>query len=206
MVQLEEFVDGISIHLGSAGASSVPRIAVVFAARQVIKRFCDESLSYIANAFDVADIDSNRQPSLSDIEMVRVDRRCELSLPADTHIIKVWSSSESACQHSDDYIYDYPNIINLHDDQEKTDQVVVSLSIGQGALECPDYIYHQYYDGILSGTIAYLQMMPNREWAIPNFAENHEVMFRESIEKAKRAINHGFRKNRPITSIPANFG
>lgn len=208
MVQLEEFVDGISIHLGNADASGVPRIAIIFAARQAVKRFCDESLSYIASAYEMADIDNDRQPLLSDIEMIRVDRRCELTLPMDTHIIKVWSLSSNACerQQSWDYIYDYPNFINLPSDNYRGDQIVVSLSINQSATEIPDYIFNQYYDGVLSGTIAYLQSMPNREWALPNFAENHEAKFVRAIEKARHSVNNGFRKQTPASTIPGNFG
>jgi hypothetical protein len=46
MIQLDNFVDGVSIHLGTQTAGSVPRTAVIFAARQAVKQFCDDSLAY----------------------------------------------------------------------------------------------------------------------------------------------------------------
>lgn len=209
MVQLDEFVNGVSVHLGNAGASSVPRVAIVFAARQAVKQFCDESFSYIVNAFDPTD-DKNidRHPTSTSIYMSRIEKECRLTLPRNTHIVKVWQLADCACQPNDelDSIYDYPNVINLYDNHADTTNVIVSLSINQHALDCPDYIFHQYYDGILSGIIAYLQAMPNREWAMPNFAENHQQKFMQTIEKAKRAVDNGFRKRRAPTSIPATFG
>lgn len=209
MVQLDEFVNGVSVHLGNAGASSVPRVAIVFAARQAVKQFCDKSLSYIVNAFDPTD-DKNidRHPTSTSIYMSRIEKECRLTLPRNTHIVKVWQLADCACQPNDelDSIYDYPNVINLYDNHADTTNVIVSLSINQHALECPDYIFHQYYDGILSGIIAYLQAMPNREWAMPNFAENHQAKFMQTIQEAKRAVDNGFRKRRAPTSIPATFG
>lgn len=209
MIQLDEFVDGVSIHLGNAGASSVPRIAVVFAAKQAVKKFCDDSLSYIVNAFDPTDERNiNRAPSPTSLYMNRMERQCRLSLPRNTHIVKVWQLSDHACQPNDELAatYDYPNIINLDDEHTNIGNVVISLSINQHALECPDYIFHQYYDGILSGIIAYLQAMPNREWAMPNFAESHQRKFEQSIALARQAVNKGFRKRQAPASIPANFG
>ncbi|WP_201595320.1 hypothetical protein [Psychrobacter vallis] len=209
MIQLDEFVDGVSIHLGNAGTSTVPRIAIIFAARQVVKQFCDESLSYIVHAFDPTD-DKNteRQPTSTSIYMSRIDKQCRLALPRNTHIIKVWQLADCTCQPNDelDVIYDYPNMVNLYDNHADTSNVVVSLSVDQHALECPDYIFHQYYDGILSGIIAYLQAMPNREWAMPNFAENHQQKFMQAIALARRAVDKGFKKRQAPNSIPANFG
>lgn len=207
MINFDEFVDGVSVHLGNADTSSVPHMAIIFAVRQAVKRFCDESLSYIVKAFNTVDADIGYVPALSDIEMVRLDDRCELTLPTSTHIIKVWSLSARTCRAIDlsDYTYDYPNLITLSNKRDKSDNVVVSLSINQDASECPDYIYQQYYDGILSGTIAYLQTMPNREWAMPNFAENHETKFMQAIIKARQATDKGFRKKAPVTSIPPSF-
>ena len=209
MIQLDEFVDGVSIHLGNAGTSSVPRVAIIFAARQAVKKFCDDSLSYIVNAFDPTHEDNHsRAPSSNNVYMSRIEQQCRLSLPRNTHIIKVWQLSDCACQPDDelDVIYNYPNVVNLYKKDTDSSNVVVSLSIDQHALECPDYIFHQYYDGILSGIIAYLQAMPNREWAMPNFAENHQIKFDQSIELARNAVNKGFRKRQAPNSIPANFG
>lgn len=207
MVSLDEFVDGVSVHLGNSDASGVPRLAIEFAARQTVKRFCDESLSYIVSAFDVSDIDSARQPTLADIEMSRVDRRCELTLPASTHIIKVWRlSGECDARLGRDFTYDYPNVVSLSHKHIKAENVVVSLSINQDATLCPAFIFNQYYDGILSGIIAYLQAMPNREWAMPNFAENHEAKFYQSIIKARQSVDNGFRKAPSRQEIPPKFG
>ena len=75
MAQLDDFVDGISIHLGNNDASNVPRIAVVFAARQALKKFCDESLAYIVNAFDPL-IDTSRPLTESDLALTRLDKHC----------------------------------------------------------------------------------------------------------------------------------
>ena len=126
MAQLDDFVDGVSIHLGNTDASNVPRIAVVFAARQALKKFCDESFAYIVNAFDPL-IDINRPLTDSDLALTRLDKRCELSLPANTHIIKVWRLTDNHCEH-DGWLasarYGYPNIINLNDKQRRTDNVV----------------------------------------------------------------------------------
>ncbi len=209
MIQLDEFVDGVSIHLGNAGTSSVPRIAIIFAARQAVKQFCDESLSYIVSAFDpLADENIDRQPTVNTIYMNRLDKECQLTLPRNTHIIKVWQLTDKTCQQSDELylIYDYPNTVSLYDEHTDADNVVVSLSINQLALECPDYVFHQYYDGILSGIIAYLQAMPNREWAMPNFADNHQAKFKQAIKKARLAVDMGFRKRQAPNEIPPNFG
>lgn len=207
MISFDEFVDGVSIHLGNAGNSGVPNIAIIFAVRQAVKQFCDESLSYVVKAFDTTDASIAGTSALTDIEMTRLEDRCELTLPASTHIIKVWRLTDSYCRPIDlsDYTYDFPNIIMLNDKNDKADDVVVSLSINQDATACPDYIYQKYYDGILSGAIAYLQAMPNREWAMPNFAENHNAKFMQAILKARHAADNGFRKQAPSTSIPPNF-
>lgn len=207
MAQLDDFVDGISVHLGNNDASNVPQMAIVFAARQALKRFCDESYAYIVNAFDPL-TDTDRLITDSDLSLTRLDKRCELNLPENTYIIKVWQLSDSCCDYDNltDAIHSYPNIINLHASDNKTDDVVVSLSINQSAEECPDFIYHRYYDGLLSGTIAYLQLMPNRQWSEPNMAQVHMAAFDEAIRKAKHDVSSGFLKNRPKTSIPASFG
>lgn len=207
MVDLDEFVNGISVHLGNSDSSKVPQIAIEFAARQTVKRFCDDSLSYIVSAFDASKIDHNRQPLLSDIEMTQSGGRCELTLPANTHIIKVWrvQGYHDWCDAAGrNYVYDYPNVVRL--DRGEAEHMTVALSLNQDATECPDYIYHQYYDGILSGMIAYLQAMPNREWAMPNFAENHEMKFQQAVLHAKQAVAKGFRKRQASTSIPPSFG
>ena len=54
MIHLDEFVDGVSVHLGNADASNVPRLAIVFAARQALKRFCDESFAYVVYLMSAA--------------------------------------------------------------------------------------------------------------------------------------------------------
>lgn len=208
MAQLDDFVDGVSIHLGNADASNVPRIAIVFAARQALKRFCDESFAYVVNAFDPL-VDTNKLASDSDLIMSRTGKRCEIDLPANTHIIKLWRLTNDCCEHDgwlDSAIYTYPNIINLDDKQRRTDNIVVSLSVGQATEELPDYIFNRYYDGLLSGTLTYLQMMPSREWAVPNLAQDHNAIFEEVIRKAKADISNGFLKNKPMTAIPASFG
>ena len=208
MAQLDDFVDGISIHLGNSDASNVPRIAVVFAARQALKKLCDESFAYIVNAFDPL-IDIDRPLTDSDLSLTRLNKRCELNLPANTHIIKVWRLTDNRCEHErwlDSAEYGYPNIINLDDKQRHTDNVVVSLSVAQTTEECPDYLFNKYYDGLLSGTIAYLQMMPNREWAVPNLAQDHYALFERAIQKAKSDVSNGFLKDRPMNEIPASFG
>ena len=207
MVALDEFVDGVSVHLGNNDASNVPRLAVVFAARQALKRFCDESFAYVVNAFDPL-AGTNQVLSPNDFHLSVTDRRCEIAIPDDTHIIKVWQLSDECCDAQGllDSIHSYPNIINLPADDSKTDNVVVSLSINQATESCPDFIYQRYYDGLLSGTIAYLQLMPNREWSEPNMAQVHMAAFDETIRKAKSHISNGFLKGRPSTSIPATFG
>lgn len=206
MVQFDNFVDGVSIHLGTQTAGAVPRTAIIFAVRQAVKQFCDESLAYIVRASADNQLATAPNFNPAQVFMTQTGKQCELTLPRNTHIIKVWQTSRCPCQRvADDILYDFPNIIWLNDENDKADEVVVSLSVTQNALECPDFIYHQYYDGILSGTIAYLQTMPNREWAMPNFAENHAKKFADCIKQAKNARDKGFRR-RANTTVPAKFG
>ena len=208
MAQLDDFVDGVSVHLGNAGASNVPRIVVVFAARQAFKRFCDESHAYIVSAFDpLSDVD--RLVTDLNVPMTRLGKQCTLTLPEHTHIVKVWRLTDGCCEHDRSLassVYIYPNIINLDDKNRKTDNVVVSLSVDQATETLPDYLFNRYYDGLLSGTVAYLQLMPNREWSEPNMAQAHMMVFEETILKARIDVSSGFLKDRPKTSIPASFG
>lgn len=206
MIQLDNFVDGVSVHLGTQTAGSVPRTAVIFAARQAVKQFCDDSLAYIVRASD----DPQKNNAITDtsrVFMMRQGTNCQLALPRNTFIKKVWQLSDGCCGRKalNKATHNYPNVIELFNEKDKADDVVVSLSINQHALECPDFIYHEYYDGILSGTICYLQAMPNREWAAPNFSQYHQQQFEQAIKDARKAVDDGFRKARSNSTIPAKF-
>lgn len=207
MAQLEDFVDGISVHLGNSDASNVPRIAIVFAARQALKRFCDESYAYIVNAFDPL-VETDRATTESDLSLTRNDRHCQLDLPEHTHIIKVWRLTNDDCEHYNQLggaIHTYPDTINLDNKDSRADNIVVSLSVGQATEELPDYIFNRYYDGLLAGTIGYLQMMPSKEWSMPNMVQDHFALFDQSIKKAKTDVSSGFLKSRPMSTVPGNF-
>lgn len=206
MIQFDNFVDGVSVHLGTQTAGAVPRTAIVFAVRQAVKRFCDESLSYIVRASD----DYTKNTDINEpmrVYLTRNDKQCQLALPRNTFIKKIWQVSDGCCSRNAlaGVWHEYPNTVWLGDKKDKADDVVVSLSITQNALECPDFIYHEYYDGILSGTIAYLQAMPNREWAMPNFADHHKYQFEQAIKQARQAVDKGWNKNPANTTIPAKY-
>lgn len=197
MAQFDDWIDGINTYIASRAdsASNVPRIIAVHAVRSVMREFLTESGVWV-----------HKTRTLS-----RSTEAWTLIIPRDTFICKIWQLHGCANHLSDQLYYEHPNIINLSDlssndrKHEALDKLQVSLSITQDSLECPMFIYDKYYDGILSGALAALQVMPGKAWSEPSMVSYHQQAFSIAIRKAKADASNQFNRTKSSTTIPPSF-
>jgi hypothetical protein len=83
--------------------------------------------------------------------------------------------------------------------------VVVSLTTKQDSLTCPDFLYQNYHDAIVSGAVASLQMMPARAWSEPNMAAVHQQNFDDFVKKAISDRDDGFGLARRPTRVRPHY-
>jgi len=81
----------------------------------------------------------------------------------------------------------------------------VSLKPTQDALSCPDVIALDYFDGIASGAVAYLQQQPREEWSAPNMVQIHLQRFEAAITRGVRKRNSGFGKSKACATVKSHY-
>lgn len=196
MAQFDDWLDGINTNIASSNgsASNIPRVVVVHAVRSVVRDFLTETHIWVY------------QPK----NIIPQGERRLLMIPRDTYICKLWPMDDKHWL-SDQAFHIHPNIVDLSDlgpsrsDKESIEGIKVSLSVTQSSLECPMFIYDRYYDAILSGTLATLQVMPGKAWSEPNIASHHKAMFNAAILKAEADMAGMLNIKKQNTSIPPNF-
>lgn len=70
-------------------------------------------------------------------------------------------------------------------DLDKALQVQVALKPKRDAKEVPDFLYENWADTIVHGTLAKLFAMTSKEWANPQLVAFHEEEYRAGLSRAK---------------------
>mgnify|MGYP006175348257 CR=1 FL=1 len=63
----------------------------------------------------------------------------------------------------------------------------------------PDRIFYPFRQGIVSGALAHLYMMPGKDWTNPQLAQPHGAKFENTIADAKSRADRDF-GNAPLTT------
>lgn len=179
MSQYEDFTPSLSIHV-----TQCPRIVMINAIKTMVRQFLEQSNVWIYEVMPVQ-VDSEITQAF-------------LQIPQFSYIHKVWSLyGQNGVQ---SYRHDKPKHHITQDNQIVIDEsipsttlnLIVSLSLNQNALSCPDFIFEKYLDVIVNGSAHYLMMMANQQWTNPDLAQYHYQQFMAGIEKAKSNVEKGF--------------
>lgn len=198
MARYEDWLDGINLTIASRvdSAGNVPRVIVIHAVRSAVRELLSRSKLWV------------HRPN----SIVRSGDYAYVVMPRDTYIVKAtypdndcqgWLNNHISVSHPNKIVFS-----GLSDDKvEGTDlsNLEVALSVTQRSLECPMFIFDRYYDGIVSGAVAMLQLMPGKAWSEPNMAAAHAQLFEQVIKQATIDADHGFDKPKARLSVPANF-
>lgn len=202
MAAYADWVEAASIHLDQC-----PRVAVLHAIKQCVIEFCMRSKVW---TFEHDDIAFN-----PDDPRYTLDR-----LPVDSTICHVWSlNGRNYCCTPDEmqrFNYEYPNAIILAVDRDERTGAVrdiepsvlkpfVSLKPMQKSLDCPDFIADDYFEVILNGAVAYLQMQPSKKWSSPNTAAFYQSEFLSGIDRAIKRMNEGFNRMKPTNQTKPHY-
>jgi hypothetical protein len=194
VAEYDDFLPGINIHIGN----EVPRLAMLYAVKSVVRKFCDESKIWVHDC--------------SAIDVIQEQLMYPLDVPNDSVICKVWSITGRKdigdyyqcpahhIQFNNQLVFDADLPNNL-----KQLAVVVSLTTKQDSLTCPDFLYQNYHDAIVSGAVASLQMMPARAWSEPNMAAVHQQNFDDFVKKAISDRDDGFGLARRPTRVRPHY-
>lgn len=179
MSQYEDFTPSISIHV-----MQCPRIVMINAIKTMVRQFLEQSNVWVYEVMPVQ-VDSEITQAF-------------LQIPQFSYINKIWSLyGQNGIQ---SYRQDKPKHHITQDNQIVIDEsipsttlnLIVSLSLNQNALSCPDFIFEKYLDVIVHGSAHYLMMMANQQWTNPDLAQYHYQQFIAGIEKAKSNVEKGF--------------
>lgn len=179
MSQYEDFTPSLSIHV-----TQCPRIVMINAIKTMVRQFLEQSNVWVYEVMPVQ-VDSEITQAF-------------LQIPQFSYIHKVWSLYGQNGVLS--YRHDKPKHHITQDNQIVIDEsipsttlnLIVSLSLNQNALSCPDFIFEKYLDVIVHGSAHYLMMMANQQWTNPDLAQYHYQQFMAGIEKAKSNVEKGF--------------
>lgn len=179
MSQYEDFTQSLSIHV-----SQCPRVVMINAIKTMVRQFLEQSNVWVYEIMPV-----QVEPDTTQLF---------LPIPQFSYIHKVWSLYGQNGVKS--YRHDKPKHHITQDNQLVIDEsinsttlnLIVSLSLNQNALSCPDFIFEKYLDSIVHGSAYYLMMMPNQQWSNPDLAQYHYQQFMSGVEKAKSNIESGF--------------
>lgn len=194
MAEYADFLPGINVHIGN----DVPRVVMIHTVKSAVRKFCDESKVWVHDCFSL-DLDPEQ-------------KIYQLDVPYDSMICKVWSITGR--KDIGDYYQQPAHHIQFNNqlvfDADLPNhftqlQPVVSLTTTQDSLTCPDFIYQNYHDAIISGAVASLQMMPARSWSEPNMAAVHQQMFDNAVKKAIASRDDGFGLARKPTRVKPHY-
>lgn len=182
MAEYDQFIPGILIHVGT----DCPRLVVMNTLKSTVREFCEKSGVWVYEHPDI---------TISDHSQLDYP----LDIPSLSYVCKVWSL------HGRDKIAGYYGCPAYHlnannrlvFDNDLPNGLtllkpVLSLMPGQDALACPDFIYQNYYDIIVAGAVARMQLMPARAWFNPSLSMVHGQLFEAGVEKAKCDVEDGF--------------
>lgn len=182
MAEYDQFIPGILIHVGT----DCPRLVVMNVLKSTVREFCERTRAWI--------IDHAAIPITNHAQLVY-----PLNIPNLNYVCKIWSI------HGRERVADYFECPAYHVDFNNklvfekelpndliTIKPVISLMPGQDALSCPDFIYQNYYDVIVAGAVARMQVMPARQWSNPQLASLHVQTFDTGVQKARCDVEDGF--------------
>lgn len=198
MARYEDWLDGINLAIATRtdSASNLSRVIVIHAVRSAVRELLSRSKIWV-----------HRPKS-----MVRSGDYSYVVIPRDTYIIKArypkcdcqeWLNNHMSISHPNKIMFS-----GLSDDQiEGADlsSLEIALSVTQRSLECPMFVFDRYYDGIISGAVSILQLMPGKAWSEPNMAAAHAQIFDEVVKQATIDADNGFGKPKSRLSVQANF-
>lgn len=197
MAAYSDWVDAVSIHL-----ENCPRVAVIGAVKSCVIEFCDKSHAWIFEHPEVTLVDGENRYQLVD-------------MPNDSSICKVWGlrgHNAYSCDERDNprYHYEHPDLIVIDDELSVSSTLttitpLLSLKPRQSALDCPDFIADDYFECILNGAVAYLQMQPTADWSQPNMAAVHQAEYLAGIERARSRLADGFGKAKPRYRVQPQY-
>lgn len=191
MAEYSDWVDAISVHLPNC-----PRVAIIHAVKQTVIEFCERSLAWVYQCEETALIDSG----------------AILDLPINSTICHTWAlqgrTEIHCCGNDPAFFVEPPNLLQFDDPERLTltsIKPLVSLKPTQDALSCPDFIALDYFDGIASGAVAYLQQQPREEWSAPNMVQIHLQRFEAAITRGVRKRNNGFGKSKACATVKSHY-
>lgn len=195
MAEYDQFIAGVLIHVGT----DCPRLVVMNSLKSTVREFCERTGAWVIDhaTITIANHTQHVYP---------------LDIPSLNYICKVWSIHGRAkvgdYYQCPKYHTDFNNKLVFENDLPhhiQTLKPVLSLMPGQDALSCPDFIYQNYYDSIVAGAVARMQLMPARAWSDPNLAVVHRQMYEDGITKAKADVRDGFGLARRQKLIPQQY-
>ena len=192
MAAYVDWVDGVLIHVGNC-----PRPAVLHAIKQAVIEFCDRSRVWLFEPVG--------------IELMVDQNRYEIEdQPTESTICHLWDAYTERRDCDVNIHYESPNILVVK--PKKNGQFIpykvaplLSLKPRQNSLECPDFIYDDYFEVIQNGAVAYLQLQPERPWSQFNMAQFHQLEYERGIDRATQKINEGLNRPKPSYRVKANF-
>lgn len=190
MAEYADFLDGISIHLPKC-----PRPIILNAIKHSAKKFCNESRIWV---MDVPDIDVTPDNRIYPLDVPSEASICYVhSLHGRDGVGDAFGRGKRMAALR--YHIDHPNMLVIDEQyvQGQTLKPVVSLKPMQNALTCADILFDEYYDAIVAGAVAYLQMQPVTNWSVPNMSQIHLAVFDEAIDTARQSLNRGFGISEP---------
>ena len=181
MAEYADFLPGINIHIGN----DCPRLAMLYAVKSVVRKFCDESKIWV---HDCPTIEANQDQLMYLLDVPNNAAICKIwSITGRKNIEQYYQQPVHHIQFNNQIVFnaDLPNYLTQL-------SAVVSLTTMQNSLTCPDFLYQNYHDAIVSGAVASLQMMPARSWSEPNMAAVHQQTFDDAVKKAINDRDDGF--------------
>ena len=192
MSQYEDFTPSLSIHV-----TQCPRVVMINAIKTMVRQFLDQSHVWVHEVMPV--------------QVDPTSTQVFLPIPQFSYINKVWSLYGQKGITS--YRYDDPKHHITQDNQlvideitpAKTLNLIVSLSLNQNALSCPDFIYEKHLESIVHGAAYYLMTMANQQWSNPELAQYHYQQFITGIEQAKANLERGFGLMHTVRRVRAQY-
>ena len=189
MALYEDLVQKVAIHL-----SPCPEMIILDAIKQTVINFCTQTQGWVFDA-----------PTIAPEDGVLT---YQLDTPANTAIIKIWSLEGRTGQYQEDqnYYIGYPNLLNFHVTPSAFEiKPVLSLIPTLTSTEFPDYLMNYFYEYLVSGAVAMLQLMPFREWSQPNAAEYHSSKYQVGIHEALKMRDNGLNKAKTRNRVRAQY-
>lgn len=192
MSQYEDFTPSLSIHV-----TQCPRVVMLNAIKTMVRQFLEQSNVWVYEVMPV--------------QVDPTSKQLFLPIPQFSYINKVWSLFGQKGITS--YRYDDPKhhitednqLVIDENDRTQTLELIVSLSLTQNALACPDFLYEKYMDSIVHGAAYYLMMMPNQQWSNPDLAQYHYQQFLAGVEQAQSKIERGFGLMHTVRRVRAQY-